>query len=245
MATYNGAEYIQAQLDSILTQLGAEDEVIITDDCSTDNTVSILRAMGDARVRLYVNGEQRGVTANFYGALQKAKGDYIFLSDQDDIWLPDKVKRNLELLQEYDLVVSDAEVTDASLHPIAPSLFALIGSREGLWKNWLACSFYGSCMAFRREVLLAAMPFPQAVYIAHDWWIGMVAECMYRVVFVNELLQLYRRHNDTVTRINQGYFLTRSQRPFRVKIAARWQMAWNLVQHMLMFKKNEKNTTYQ
>lgn len=233
IATYNGAEYILAQLDTILSQLGPEDEIIISDDGSTDDTISILRSVTDPRVHVYINDSPRGVTANFYNALLKAQGDYIFLSDQDDIWLPNKVSRSMALLKECDLLVSDAIVTDARLQPLSPSLFALIGSKEGLWKNWLACSFYGSCMAFRREVLDAAKPFPQASYIAHDWWIGMVAESRFRVRFVAEPLMMYRRHKDTVTQVSTGSLLTRSPRPLHVKITARLQMAYHLLRYWL------------
>lgn len=230
IATYNGEQYIDQQLKSILLQLAPEDEVIISDDGSTDATIERIAALADARVRV-MQHRRRGATQNFFAALNEAKGDYIFLADQDDVWLPGKVARCKKLLQEYDLVVSDARITDASLQVIAPSLFQWIGSGEGLFKNWLTCTFYGSAMSFRRSVLEAAKPFPKAAYVAHDWWIGMVAEMTAKVLFLPEPLLLYRRHDATVTQLSEGNLLTRSARPLHVKLAARCQMAWLLIKY--------------
>lgn len=230
VATYNGEQYIEQQLRSILEQIAPEDEVIVSDDGSTDGTLARIQALKDKRIRV-VSHPHVGATQSFYIALDQAKGDYIFLSDQDDVWLEQKVARSIEVLQTYDMVVTDACVTDASLKPVAPSLFGLLGSREGLWKNWIACTFYGATMAFRRAVLEAAKPFPKARYIAHDWWLGMVAEMTGKVCFLPEQHILYRRHEDTVTQLNGGSLLTRSARPMHVKIAARLQMAYGIIRY--------------
>lgn len=90
MATYNGEEYIKEQLESILCQLGEMDEIIISDDGSTDNTLNIIESYNDSRIKIHINTGKHGFVYNFENALQKAKGEYIFLSDQDDIWLPEK-----------------------------------------------------------------------------------------------------------------------------------------------------------
>ena len=87
IATYNGEKYIKEQLLSILPQLGKKDEVIISDDHSTDNTLDIVKGLNDNRIKIVMNNREKGYTSNFENALSYAIGDYIFLSDQDDIWM--------------------------------------------------------------------------------------------------------------------------------------------------------------
>lgn len=232
VTTYNGADYIESQLRSILVQLSAHDEVIVSDDGSADETMQVIRGIGDKRIRV-LEHPHVGVTRNFYAALDEAKGEYIFLADQDDVWLENKVSRCVECLQKYDLVVTDAKVTDESLCVVEKSLFELLNSREGLWKNWFACTFYGSMMAFRRSVLDAAHPYPSSTMIAHDWWIGMVAEMKGKVCFLKEPLVLYRRHAGTMTQVNKKPFLTRSPRPLHIKIVARVYMLYYIIRYRL------------
>lgn len=88
MATYNGGQYLKAQIDSILNQLSVNDELVISDDHSTDNTCAIIKQYNDSRVKLVLNELTKGVTHNFENALLHSNGDIIFLADQDDIWLP-------------------------------------------------------------------------------------------------------------------------------------------------------------
>src|ERR1700690_1222765 len=107
IATRNGENFIEAQLRSVLSQLNANDEVIISDDCSTDRTPEIIRSLNDSRITL-LEVEYCNLIRNFENALLNASGDIIFLADQDDVWHPAKVSRTKELLQKYDLVVTDA-----------------------------------------------------------------------------------------------------------------------------------------
>ena len=105
IATYNGEKYIRQQLNSVLIQLGENDEVIISDDSSSDATVEIVRSFNDSRIKLLVDNKFSSPVRNFENALKYATGDYIFLCDQDDIWLPDKVKSMLPYLKKQcDLV---------------------------------------------------------------------------------------------------------------------------------------------
>src|SRR5688572_3666270 len=90
MATKNGGEYLEEQINSILVQLNPEDELIISDDCSTDNTIAIVQSYKDHRIKLFQNKIPKGISKNFETSLQLSKGDYIFLADQDDVWLPRK-----------------------------------------------------------------------------------------------------------------------------------------------------------
>ena len=109
MATYNGGKFIREQLESILSQLPSVDaEIVIADDGSTDNTLSVIASLNDLRIRVLPAEKHLGVIYNFERALQSAKGDIVFLADQDDIWIPGKVKKILEALKTSDLVLHDA-----------------------------------------------------------------------------------------------------------------------------------------
>ena len=193
LATYNGSRYAEAQLRSILEQLSPEDEVLVADDGSTDNTIAIINAMGDPRIRWVAQGGKLGVVKNFERSISAARGEFIFLSDQDDVWLPGKVERCLTALADCPLVVTDCVVVDGELKPLSPSFFRQHHSRPGvlhnLWKN----TYLGCCMAFRRELLQIALPFPNRIPM-HDMWLGMIAEIHGGTCFVPEPLLLYRRH---------------------------------------------------
>lgn len=103
MTTYNGAQFVQAQLRSILEQTRQPDEIIICDDGSTDDTVNIIRHVmetsGTDRIRLVENEENLGYIRNFYKAISLTKGDYIFLADQDDIWHREKLEKSLAIME--------------------------------------------------------------------------------------------------------------------------------------------------
>lgn len=193
LATYNGSVYVGEQLRSVLAQLGPDDEVVVADDGSTDDTLAVIARLGDSRLRLLDGGGRLGVVKNFERALREARGDTIFLCDQDDVWLPGKVERCLEALSDCLLVVTDCAVVDGELKPLSPSFFRQHHSRPGvlhnLWKN----TYLGCCMAFRRELLQIALPFPNRIPM-HDMWLGMIAEIHGGTCFVPEPLLLYRRH---------------------------------------------------
>jgi glycosyltransferase involved in cell wall biosynthesis len=199
MATYNGEKYVQAQLDSILSQLKPDDEVVISDDSSSDRTVEIVKSISDSRIRLSIGNRFRDPIKNFQNCLKLAKGSHIFLSDQDDVWLPEKYDRMMALLSEYDLVISDSIIVDEELKEIAPSFFTFFGSGKGLLKNMTKSAYYGSCMAFNRALLERSLPFPDTQEIGHDLWIGLVGEMTGKVLFHKEPLLLYRRHASAFT----------------------------------------------
>lgn len=226
MATYNGAAFVEEQLRSILAQLGEHDEIVVSDDGSADATLAVIQAVNDPRIRLLPPHEPLGSTRNFYRALDAAQGDIIFLSDQDDVWLPGRVERCLEELGTADLVVTDCQVVDESLQALYPSLFKLYGLREGLWHNLLRCGFYGSLMAMHRSVVERAKPWPKNdELIKHDWWLGMVAEKTGTVRFVaDRQFVLYRRHEGAETRVDTR-IMHRSKRSLKTKIVARLCMA--------------------
>lgn len=205
VATYNGENYIKEQIDSILCQLSKEDEIIISDDGSTDSTLEILKSYKDCRIKILHHKHNTSythsadyTTHNFENALLHAKGEYIFLSDQDDVWLANKVEVMKTKLQDYGLVVSDCMVVDSRLNVIYPSYFAIHRTKKGIFNNLYINAFHGACMAFRKEILNQAIPFPNSD-VGHDFWLGLIATHYYSVEFINQPLILYRRHNNTVS----------------------------------------------
>lgn len=197
--------------------------MIVSDDGSTDQTLKIIDSIGDKRIRI-VHSNAHHYIANFLCAMQQAQGEYIFLSDQDDVWLDGKYEQCLKELQTADLVCTDAKVTDEHLRVIAPSYFALHHSGPGIWKNICIDTYCGACMAFRKTLLDKASPFPPTRDIGHDLWLGLVAEMTGCVSFIDTPYLLYRRHDDTVT--HDGNLLTRSPRPIGRKIWSRAEMLY-------------------
>lgn len=232
MATYNGEKYISAQLDSILCQLSEADELVISDDSSTDDTVRIIESVEDRRIRLYTGNTFRDPIRNFQHCLQLAKGDLIFLADQDDLWIAHKYEKMCSLLAEYDLVVSDSIVVDEDLRVLEPSFFRFFGSGKGVIKNIIRSSYYGSCMAFRSSLLQAALPFPATKEIGHDLWLGLVAEMTGKVLFYDEPLLYYRRHSEAFTRTGRGT----SKRTLAAKIRGRLVMLQAII-HFLKIRR--------
>ena len=204
MATYNGEKYIEEQLYSILKQLSEADEIIISDDSSTDLTIDIIRRINDKRIKLILNNNFHYPASNFENALKYASGDYIFLSDQDDVWVDDKVVKMMQYLKKYDLVISDAYITDKDLNIISESAFKTFKSGSGIVKNIYVNTYYGCCMALKKELFERALPFPENKEIGHDLWLGLVAEITAKVYFLNEKLIYFRRHSGTVTMGGRG-----------------------------------------
>jgi len=198
IATYNGQKYIATQLESILKQLSVNDEVVISDDSSTDRTVDIIKEFNNKKIRLYEHNRFHNPVFNFENALKKASGDIIFLSDQDDIWMDNKVKVMAKLLNSYDLVVSDCILIDENETVLNDSFFELRGSGPGFIHNIYKNSYLGCCIAFKRHILEKALPFPKAIPM-HDIWIGMIGELFGHTYFCREQLVKYRRHGNNIS----------------------------------------------
>ncbi len=195
IATYNGEKFIRQQLYSILPQLSATDEIVISDDGSTDRTLEIISSIHSPLIRIYHNEEVHGYTPNFENALKHTKGDYIFLSDQDDLWKPQKVAVCLEKLKTYDFVISDADLVDGDNQKIGESFYHVRRSKSGLLNNLLRFSYLGCCMAFRKRILERALPFPsQHTLCTHDNWLALMGMMYYRTIVIPDALISYRRH---------------------------------------------------
>lgn len=208
LAAYNGEKYIREQLDSIVCQLQSEDELIISLDPSSDHTEDIIcEYMEIYKNIILVDGPGLGVIKNFENGLQHVKNEYIFLCDQDDVWLDTKVKDVLSCFQEnVTLVLHDAYMSDEDLQIEHDSFFEFRGVSVGKFKNIIKNSYIGCCMAFKRELLDHILPFPKDIPM-HDQYIGLVSECIGKNVLLKKPLIYYRRHGENVSNLNHSGFI--------------------------------------
>ena len=226
MATYNGQKYIRQQVDSICSQLSENDELIISDDYSTDETWDILQSYTDPRVKIIRNQLTKGVTHNFENAIKQAQGDIIFLSDQDDVWMPGKIAELSQFLIDghYDVVTCNCAVTDANLTIIKDAYYTTESPIDrSVWGNFKKDLWLGCCMAFRRQILEDILPIPQKM-AAHDLWIALYSQLHYRCGYYPKVLQYYRRHSDTVSFAGE-----KSPNSLWFKISYRVYLAWHLL----------------
>jgi len=207
LAYYNGGKYIEKQLYSILGQLGPEDEVVLSVDDASDGSAGLLERMAgdDGRIRL-LEGPGLGVVKNFEYAISACRGEIIFLSDQDDLWKENKVKKVMKAFEnsDIDVVLHNAELIDGNeILQCGATMFDYRQSRTGLLKNLLKNSYVGCCMAFRSRIRPVILPIPDSMYM-HDYWIGTAGEMMGGTGMLKECLIQYRRHEENVTEMKHG-----------------------------------------
>jgi len=188
----------------------------------------------DARIKI-VHANFRNFKKNFENALKNAQGDVVFLSDQDDVWLPNKYKKCLEILQKYDLVVTDSILANENLQEIKPSFFEFYSSGKGILKNIYDNTYFGACMAFRKKVLEYSLPLPKTIEVGHDVWLGLVAEITGKVFFLKEPFLLYRRHEGAITNVTPA-FKNRSRRSLYAKVRGRFIMLKEVIVFYLKYK---------
>lgn len=221
VATHNGERYIKKQLESILCQIGQEDEVVVSDDGSTDKTLAVIDGFKDSRIKVRLFSQPSSsshpheyVCRNFENALKHAQGDYIFLSDQDDEWLPNKVEMCLKDLENHDLVLHDFMHIDENEN------ITLQLHYNGTFRphNYFlrAGKHYGCAMAFRRKVLDYALPFPKHLLL-HDYWIGILSETLGSFYFEKDPLIRYRFHQQNTSQTNNS---------LKFKLTYRLQTLW-------------------
>lgn len=197
MCTYNGAMYIREQLDSILNQTYDNIELVISDDCSQDETLSILREYEskDDRIRVFQNPANIGFVRNFENAMAACDGDYIALADQDDIWFPEKISRLVDSIGDNWLIYSKVSVIDGN--GVRQDVeFPTVNRLEGQCALSLILNncVTGHACLMRRELLELAMP-AMSKMPYHDQWLAIVAASRGKLKAGNEILSLYRKHN--------------------------------------------------
>jgi hypothetical protein len=210
MCTYNGAEFLPAQLQSIITQSRPPDEIVICDDGSTDGTRAVLETFkkeSSIPITLHINDRNLGSVKNFERAITLCTGDVIALSDQDDVWRSDKLHLFESVLNKSPsagIIFSDAEIVDEHLNPLDRRMWDEVGfdahrrklvrtgrALEVLIHGWTVT---GATMAFRTNFVKLSLPIPDEIAMIHDGWIALTIAAVADVVAVDETLIKYRQH---------------------------------------------------
>jgi len=235
MATYNGKQYLDAQLASVLAQLLPGDELIIVDDGSQDGSLELIDDLASPLVRCVRNPQNMGVLATFERGLLLSTKDIVFLCDQDDIWLPGKRDAVVQAFKSDPglwVVISDAELIDASGRLTEPSFMASRGGFQGsFWKTLVSNRYLGCAMALRRELLGVALPVPRQVPM-HDMWFGALGSILGKVHYISTPLIQYRRHggNASPARSQDWLRMARWRGALMLALVARLS-AWVLGRH--------------
>ncbi|MBB1498913.1 glycosyltransferase [Paracoccus sp. MC1862] len=197
MATYNGARYLTEQINSLLAALGPDDEIVISDDGSTDETRMVVAAYTDPRIHLLPPGPRLGYQGNFQRAIRASRGQFIFFSDQDDVCLPQRIESSLAVLEDADCVCGDAVLVDQDLVLLQPSFFAARQARFSALRLFIRPTVIGATMACRRDFVMKSMPFPPKV--PHDMWLSIRSALRGRLAVSRQPFILYRRHAATAS----------------------------------------------
>lgn len=206
MATYNGEKYILEQLESFVMQTRQPDELMITDDCSTDGTVNILKNFqknAPFTVKIYINDTNLGYTQNFNKALQLCSGDLVFLSDQDDVWFDEKLEYMVNLIKQHptkSVFMCDTEFTNELLSPSGITKQMQIKRLRGKLNGFVT----GCCIMVKKDFLDQILPIPKS-FQGHDNWIVNIADALNQRYVDGQVLQYYRRHgsNESVDLSNE------------------------------------------
>jgi len=211
MATYNGQDYISEQINSILPQLNRDDEIIIVDDYSTDNTISILRSIQDSRIKLFYNSKNRGYIFTFSKALSLSKNDIVFLSDQDDIWIQGRVKLMTQKLYEagtlvitsnFNLLFSNGQIESEPFGKLkSVDSTKYVRNIIGIFRGNM--NYFGCTMAIKRELLTVILPIPFFVR-SHDLWIAMAGNLLSSNLHMDEITLVRRIHISNATNPNRS-----------------------------------------
>jgi glycosyltransferase involved in cell wall biosynthesis len=209
MAVYNNAEYIAAQLQSLIAQTYSHFRIIIRDDCSSDHSVSLIENFSQQypeKIVLIRGTENLGARGNFAALMHHTTAHYIMFCDADDIWLPTKIEESLALMQKNEkiygketplLIHTDLSVVDKQLGILSNSFwdFSRINPRSAnsLHRLLVHNVITGCTMLINKPLLQLAIPIPKEA-IMHDWWIGLVASAFGHVDFLAKPTILYRQH---------------------------------------------------
>ena len=220
LPTYNGEKYLREQIETILNQTYKGIRLIISDDCSNDNTLQILKEYEkkDWRVKVYKQDKNLGVVKNIEFLLNKVENKYYMLSDQDDVWLPEKVQKTMEKLihENADLVFGDLEVVDKDLNTIYPSFgdFMLLNKKIEKYIHYNRLNYLYNCVTgctilARKETIKRILPLPQkSKYLIHDHWMGLMVGINGELAYVPEKYIKYRQHGNNqvgTDKISHGF----------------------------------------
>lgn len=212
IATYNGSKYITMQLNSVIGQLSEEDEIIIVDDCSTDNTVKLLQTFTDPRIKFFQNAKNLRHVKSFERAISLSSKDLVFLCDQDDLWEPGRLETFEKYFRKYPKVLlvssnfscinDDGEIVKNNLRKVSirdsflyrKNIISIFAGKIG---------YFGCAMAFKKELIPVILPIPEYVE-AHDLWIAMAANYMQANLHIEEKTLRHRIHQNNASDLKRN-----------------------------------------
>lgn len=213
IATYNGAEFVEDQLSSILEQIPEGAEVLVGDDGSNDETIRIIEGFHDTRIRIIRNATNLGYIGNFENLIGAATGDYIFLSDQDDLWPTGRVEKMISAMR-----LSNSLVVVGAMESFVDSVdsrqyFCGFGqarnstSFRNVFDVFIGRSvpYYGCAMLLSKKIKPYLLPFYSKV-ISHDIWIAFVANRHRSICHLDDTVTLRRIHGSNLTNNNRSFF---------------------------------------
>lgn len=216
MATYNGARHVERQLRTILSELGPDDEVVVVDDCSSDDTVAVIQGIRDRRVRVLQNDRNRREVYSFSRVLLEARNDVIFLADQDDLWVPGRVAVMANELEKSgaDVVTSNFDWMDDAEVPVDIPYDGVRASASRRHLRNVAdifigkTNYFGCAMAMRREFVAVVAPIPDFVE-SHDLWIALASNLYRTNLHLDDRTLRKRKHAGNATSVISGRRLHR------------------------------------
>lgn len=252
IASFNGEKYIRKQIESILNQTRKVDEIVISDDGSTDKTLAIIKdisAHTNIEIVQIKNNKNHGYCGNFENAIKNTKGDIVFIADQDDVWMPDKVEKVVQLFSDFrdcnavitngniinqneqvlsDSLTSSFTVTDYIMHLDGPEWLELSVSRP-------LCN--GMALAISRTLFSEILPFPDTT-IGHDHWIVFNSILTHGCYHLDEKLVSYRLHgnNTAGNKVYKGKPVERLIR-IRKRLQSSESMSKNILMMSAAFQK--------
>ncbi|RWU12952.1 glycosyltransferase [Pseudidiomarina gelatinasegens] len=195
IATYNGEKYLKEQLISILNQSVEVDEIIISDDNSSDRTLEVIGSISCSKIKVIKNNNNVGYKENFNIALSHAGGNFIFLCDQDDSWVEDKVKVCMDSIGDNLLLMHDIWFCNGNLKRVGDTKLKRLRFQRNLNRAYAT----GMAMMIKKELVQLVTPIPSEWTAGHDNWFNEWSILLGRKVIINNCLADYRRHESTVT----------------------------------------------
>lgn len=205
MTTYNGEKYLREQLDSILNQTYKDFELIICDDCSKDSTVQIIKSYIDPRIKLFINEKNLGFKKNFEKAIKLCTGEYIALSDQDDIWKNNKLELCINNIGEHDLICTNSEIINSENILQNYTMKEVLKIKKvpsdqfKIFSHLVFTNFVqGSTILAKRDFIFNTLPIPEN-FGYHDYWFGVMASINNGLKYLDISTLNYRKHENQIT----------------------------------------------
>lgn len=210
MIVYNGEKYIREQIDTIINAMGEHDELVISYDKSTDNTLKIIEeyAATDGRI-IILHNQKKGILENINNAVEHCRGSYIFTADQDDIWLENKIDKVVKRFKDTDadIVIHNGIFVTENKEQIGTNMFQDYNISKSPVRNFIKPTYWGECMVFNQEVKELAFPVPCKKGIGHDFWMGIISGFAgKKIVLYDEVLLLHRIHGGNQTPLKHRRF---------------------------------------